>query len=101
MTLEISIEVVFATPDSQLLVNLKLPSDAIVADAITKSGLAKAFPQHALGSFPVGIWGTLADLGQTLQDGDRVEIYRELEMDPMEARRLRASEPVPDPFEPR
>ena len=38
----------------------------------------------------VGIWGRAAALDAPLADGDRVEIYRPLAMDPKEARRRRA-----------
>ena len=98
MSAEISVGVVFAAPDSQLLVELKLPSGATVADAIAESALADSFPQHALKALPVGIWGRLVEVGQALQDGDRVEIYRQLLVDPMESRRLKASVPVPGPY---
>ena len=99
MSAEISVAVVFAAKDSQLLVELKLPSGATVADAIAESALAKSFPQHALNALPVGIWGRVTEVSRELQDGDRVEIYRELTLDPMESRRLKASEPDPDPRE--
>ena len=101
MTSKIFVEVVFAAPESQLLTELELPSGATVADAIAASGLAETFPQHALNALPVGIWGRLTEVSRTLQDGDRVEIYRELTLDPMESRRLKASEPDPDPRESR
>lgn len=97
MTSKISVEVVFVAPESQSLIGLRLAPGATVADAIAASGLLEAFPQHALHALPVGIWGRLAEAGKTLQDGDRVEIYRELLMDPMESRRLRASATSPDP----
>jgi hypothetical protein len=38
----------------------------------------------------IGIWGRACAPGTLLADGDRVEIYRPLTMDPNEARRLRA-----------
>ncbi len=101
MTTEISVEVVFAAPESQLLVELRLMPEATVAEAIALSGLAAAFPQYALEELPVGIWGRLTTVTQVLRDGDRVEIYRELLIDPMEARRLKASVPAPDPSESR
>ncbi len=92
-----SIELVFAAPDSQMLIDLKLTPGATIAAAIAASEIADAFPQHALLTLPVGIWGHLAAADQVLRDGDRVEIYRELLIDPMESRRLKASEPDPVP----
>jgi putative ubiquitin-RnfH superfamily antitoxin RatB of RatAB toxin-antitoxin module len=101
MTSNISVGVVFAEPESQSLIELELSPGATVADAIAASGLADEYPRHALNALPVGIWGRLTQMGQVLQNGDRVEIYRQLLIDPMESRRLKASEPDPDPYESR
>jgi len=101
MSPEIRIEVVFGGTDSQLLVELSVPSGATVADAISLSDVGSAFPEFRFDEMSVGIWGNAVDRERRLKDGDRVEIYRELEMDPMEARRLRALEPIPDPCESR
>ena len=101
MTTKISVDVVFAVPDSQMLVELRLQPDATVAEAIAASGIIEAFPQYSIDAMPVGIWGHLADAGHALRDGDRVEIYRELQLDPMESRRLKATETGPDPRESR
>lgn len=96
MSTEISIELVFAAPDNQMLIALNMEAGATVADAISASGIAGTFPQYALATLPVGIWGRLSGAEQVLQDGDRVEIYRQLLIDPMESRRLKASAPDPD-----
>jgi putative ubiquitin-RnfH superfamily antitoxin RatB of RatAB toxin-antitoxin module len=101
MTPDISVGIVFAAPESQMLVELRLAPGATVAEAIAASGLIDTFPEHALNELPVGIWGRLTEAGQVLQDGDRVEIYRQLLVDPMESRRLKASEPAPAPSESR
>jgi putative ubiquitin-RnfH superfamily antitoxin RatB of RatAB toxin-antitoxin module len=39
---------------------------------------------------PVGIWGKRVSPDTTVRAGDRVELYRPLEVDPREARRQRA-----------
>jgi putative ubiquitin-RnfH superfamily antitoxin RatB of RatAB toxin-antitoxin module len=69
---------------------LKLPAPATALDAIRASGVFERHPELALGEPLVGIWGRACALGAVLADGDRVEIYRPLAMDPNEARRLRA-----------
>ena len=96
-----NIEIAFATPESQQLIELSLQEGATVADAIKASGLSKFFPGHQLDDLQAGIWGNPVDRQQALKPGDRVELYRELELDPKEARRLRALDPVPVPFESR
>ncbi len=101
MSADIRIEVAFGVPELQMLVALSVPADATVADAIRLSELSAAFPEHRFNELSAGIWGCPVAREQQLKNGDRVEIYRELEVDPMEARRLRALEPVPDPCESR
>ena len=44
---------------------------------------------QALKHAPFGIWGRAANAGQLLQDGDRLEFYRPLKVDPKIARRER------------
>jgi putative ubiquitin-RnfH superfamily antitoxin RatB of RatAB toxin-antitoxin module len=68
---------------------LQLPVGATLLDALLASGLLKA--EAALGPLQesVGVWGRLRPLDAALQPGDRVELYRPLEIDPKEARRRR------------
>lgn len=85
-----NIEIVFVTPDSESLVTRQLKAGATVADAITAANLAIAHPGIQFDELAAGVWGNPVSRDQRLKEGDRVEIYRELERDPMEARRLRA-----------
>ena len=84
---EISVEVVFALPQRQMLVDVTLEEGATLADAIEKSGLTAQFPGEQIESLPTGVWGRPVDRNHVLRDGDRVEIYRPLEIEPREARR--------------
>ena len=93
----IDIELAFASPEKQLLIALSLPDDATVADAIRMAKLGAAFPEFRFADMAVGIWGRRVAREQRLQQGDRVELYRELVRDPMEARRLRALGSAPGP----
>jgi putative ubiquitin-RnfH superfamily antitoxin RatB of RatAB toxin-antitoxin module len=68
---------------------LSLPSGATVRHALEASGLKAAFPQADLTQAVVGVWGRKARLEQQLRERDRVEIYRELKVDPKLARRER------------
>lgn len=43
----------------------------------------------ALGPLRVGVWGRLRPLDSLLRQGDRIEVYRALTVDPKEARRQR------------
>jgi putative ubiquitin-RnfH superfamily antitoxin RatB of RatAB toxin-antitoxin module len=84
---EIRVEVVFARPDRQALVEVRVAEGATVAEAIEASGLREDFSNDALESLPVGIWGRLVERSASVRAGDRVEIYRPLELDPKSARR--------------
>ena len=84
---DIEIEVVFALAEKQLLVAMSVPRGTTVAEAISDSALSRHFPEENLDALQVGVWGHLVTTEYVLSDGDRVEIYRPLELDPREARR--------------
>ncbi len=69
-------------------VALQLPAGSTLAQALQASGLLQ---RHGLQpeTLAVGVWGRLKPLHSVLRDGDRVEIYRPLQVDPKEARRQR------------
>lgn len=71
----------------------KLKRDVTVADVIHASGLMTCYAQLDLNALSaeglVGIWSKSVALETTVQEGDRVEVYRALRIDPKEARRLR------------
>jgi hypothetical protein len=69
-------------------VSLGLAPGASVGDALRASGLVE---RHGLapGSLVAGVWGRKQPLETVLRDRDRVELYRPLQVDPKEARRLR------------
>lgn len=70
-------------------VPLDLVHGSTVRQAILASGLLAALSEDEMASLECGVWGRKAALGHALRDGDRVEIYRPLRVDPKEARRLR------------
>ena len=84
------VEVAFATPARQAILEAQVPAGATVEQAIRQSGILERFPEIDLAKNPVGIFGERARLADVVQDGDRVEIYRPLIADPKEARRARA-----------
>ena len=83
------VEVVYLLPDDQSVAALELTDDATVADALAAVARVEPFASLALDDLPVGIYGQLVDRSRVLQSGDRVELYRELLIDPREARRQR------------
>jgi putative ubiquitin-RnfH superfamily antitoxin RatB of RatAB toxin-antitoxin module len=83
----IAVEVVFGRPEAQTLVALSLQQGATVASAIARSGLAETYPDESFADLPAGIWGRVVERERILKDGDRVEIYRPLQLEPRESRR--------------
>ena len=91
-TASINVEVVYALPTQQSLLQVRLAEGATVEDAIRASGVLDAFPEIDLAKIKVGIFSKLVKLGEKVRDKDRVEIYRPLIADPKEVRRKRAEE---------
>ena len=87
----IGVEVVYATPSRQTLVELQVAAGTTAAQAIDQSGIRNAHPEIGAGQLSVGIFGRTVPPDSILQQGDRVEIYRPLAADPKEARRSRAA----------
>lgn len=86
----VCVEVAAAWPERQAVVPLDLPAGSTVADAIRASGLEQRFPDLEIRADHVGIFGVLCEPERVLADGDRVELYRPLKLDPKEVRRLNA-----------
>lgn len=86
----IQIKVIYATSEQQTELPLSVAANCTVAQAIRRSGMLEQFPELNFAEMTVGIYGRKVALDASLCDGDRVEIYRPLEIDPKEARRLRA-----------
>lgn len=84
------VEVAVAWPELQVVVELELAPGSTVADAIDRSGLQQRFPSLSVAPGRVGVFAEICSTDRVLHDGDRVEIYRPLKMDPKEARRRAA-----------
>ena len=76
-------------PQEVLLENLSLPTGATLADALKASQLVREQAPGPLEGLPCGVWSKLRPLDHLLRDGDRIEVYRPLLVDPKEARRQR------------
>lgn len=84
--------VAYALADAQWLWPLELPPDATVADALAAARReAAGAPEIPWESASVGIFGAICARELVFADGDRIEIYRPLIVDPRAARRERAA----------
>lgn len=82
MVQTIKVEVIHATQQQQTILQMVLPINSCIRDAIMHSQLPITIDEHLV----VGIFGKQRSLEFTLEDGDRVEIYRPLNIDPKLAR---------------
>ena len=76
-------------PRSWQQVDLQLPAGSSVADAIRACQLLQTLSDSQVDALQAGIWGLRASPEQLLREGDRVELYRPLTVDPKVARRER------------
>jgi hypothetical protein len=88
----LTIELLYALPHEQTLINVTLPLGSTVADAIKLSGITDKYREIDFAINKLGIFGKLSKQDVVLRDKDRVEIYRPLLADPKEIRRKRAEE---------
>ncbi len=82
--------VAVALPDRQEVLEVYLPAGSTVADALAAARLEARFPGLDVASLHTGIWSRACSRGTALREGDRVELYRALQVDPKESRRARA-----------
>lgn len=91
-----NVEVAFATPERQVIVSVPLEPGMSARDAVKQADLASYFENTTetdFASAPLGIFGEkLRDPDNyRLMPGERLEVYRPLEIDPKQARRERAA----------
>lgn len=95
-----NVTIAYATPESQTELALELPPGATVRDALTLAathapfdGLDLRDPEQVAG---IGVFNLVVPADQipqhVLVEGDRVELYRPLVLDPMTARQRRAQQ---------
>lgn len=87
---EIRVEVVYAEPDQVFRRALVLPAGSDIGDAVDASDIANVCAGVVLEPDCFGVFGQRLPATHALRDGDRVEIYRPLQANPMDARRRRA-----------
>jgi len=86
----IDVEVAYAEPEQQVIVPLRVRAGTAAREAVRQSGLLERFPGIALNDVGIGVFGIRVAPWAPLAQGDRVEIYRPLQVEPKQARRERA-----------
>ena len=95
---ELNIEVAYATADKQKIVVLRVAEGTTLRQAALLSGLDNEFPELDLAQAKLGIFckASTKPEQESVQEGDRVEIYRPLLIDPKQARLNRAAKKSED-----
>lgn len=87
----LAVEVAYALPDRQRIVQIEVTPGTTALEAIRQSAIEQEFPGLRVDeTSAMGIFGQTVKPTQRLQNGDRVELYRPLLIDPKEVRRARA-----------
>ncbi|ANZ22470.1 hypothetical protein ATN01_01265 [Buchnera aphidicola (Diuraphis noxia)] len=79
--------VVYALPDIQYILKVNMKIGSTVKEAILESKLLTLIKGLSLYTLKVGIYNKLVYLNSRIENGDRIEIYRNLIFDPKERRR--------------
>lgn len=89
---QISIEITYLTPHKQISIELSVPQNTTLFEAIKNTQLLQQFPEIDLSKNKVGIFGKIMPLETPLKEGDRIEIYRPLLIDPKQKRILKVKQ---------
>lgn len=84
-----NIGVCYAEAERQTWLRLEVPDGSTVQQAIEQSGMLNHYPHIDLSILKVGIFGKLSKLDAPIKEGDRVEIYRQITVDPAQVQRRR------------
>lgn len=77
-----NVGVAYADKFKQVWLKLEVPDQSTLREAIEHSGILKQFPDIDLARQPVGIFGKIMKLDARIEEGARIEIYREITADP-------------------
>ncbi len=88
----IEVEVAYATPEKQEILTVSVPPETTAFDAVLRSGIIEVFPEIDPEATDMGIFGKVIKSPKTelVREGDRIELYRPLKIDPKQARMNRA-----------
>jgi putative ubiquitin-RnfH superfamily antitoxin RatB of RatAB toxin-antitoxin module len=90
MSLIMDVEVIYGESSGVSRVLLTLDQGATVADAVQSLKQRRDCDSWQLEHVSVGIFGEIKSMDYVLAAGARLEVYLPLQLDPKEARRLRA-----------
>lgn len=89
---KIHIEIAYATPERQLILEQDVEPGTNPRQAVIDSTIDQHFPEIDKQNCDIGIFGKVIRPDHELETGDRIEIYRPLIADPKEVRKKRAAQ---------
>ena len=89
---QMKVEVAYALPEQQVILEVMVNPDTTLEQAVELSGILEQFAEIDLSKNKIGVFGKLGKKTAGLRAGDRVEIYRPLIADPKEVRRKREAQ---------
>lgn len=89
---KIWIEVAYAKPDKQVIKALQVEQGTSLYEAAKLAQIESDFPEFNLDEAKMGVFSKLCPnpKNQIVEQGQRIEIYRKLTMDPKQMRLIRA-----------
>ena len=84
------VELAYVDPSREVLIGFDVSSGSTVLDCVEQSGLFRLVPDLRHARLGLAVFGRRVEPVDTVSEGDRIEVLRPLEIDPKEARRLRA-----------
>ncbi len=87
MAESLHVEVAAGLPGRQVVIDLEVPAGTTVISAVRQADMARRLPGLEVDETLIGIFGKRCSPDRILVDGDRVEVYRPLKVDPKEVRR--------------
>jgi putative ubiquitin-RnfH superfamily antitoxin RatB of RatAB toxin-antitoxin module len=83
----ITVELAYCTAERQILLEYRVPDGTTIGEAIDLSGIAETIAEIDIATLETGIWGKPFNRSHRVVAGDRIELYRPLQIDPRDARR--------------
>lgn len=82
----VRVELIYVLPNTTAIhIELDLKEGSTILDALTESNIFTTHPETR--SYSVGIFSKIVSLDTLVREGDRIELYRPLAIDPKEKRR--------------
>jgi len=88
----ILIEIAYATPERQLILEQSIEPGTSPREALIQSDIDQYFPEVDKNKCDIGIFGKAVRPDHVMENGDRIEVYRPLIADPKEVRKQRAAQ---------